>query len=86
MTDKTVATWQGLSLQAETLKATKEQLGVLIAALEQRQQEGPERLKTLKRHLDAFDAKTVTLKSQGHDGSLRRGCDIRLRQGGKAGA
>ncbi len=63
MADKTVSSWQDLSLQAETLKTAKDQLGVLVASFEQRQQEGRERLKTLKRRLEEVDAKAVTLKS-----------------------
>jgi len=63
MADKIIAARKKLSTEAEGLKSTQKRLDSIVTVMEQREQEGRERLSKIKQNLDEIDAKAVALKS-----------------------
>ena len=63
MADKIIAARKKLSTEAEGLKSTQKRLDSIVTVMEQREQDGHERLSKIKQNLDEIDAKAVALKS-----------------------
>lgn len=63
MADRTISARKKLANEAEVLESSRQRLERTVAALDGREQDGRERLRKLKQHLDEIDTKAVALKS-----------------------
>ena len=63
MADKTITARKKLGVEADALRGSKKRFEAVAASLEQREQDGRDRLKSLKHTLDEMDAKSAALRS-----------------------
>jgi hypothetical protein len=63
MADQIIAARKKLRIEAEGLSSTQKRLAGIVTALEQREQDGRERLVKIRQNLDEIDAKAVALRS-----------------------
>jgi chromosome segregation ATPase len=63
MADRTISARKKLVTESEVLKSSEHRLKRVVASLEQREQDGRERVRTLKQHLEEIETKSVALKS-----------------------
>lgn len=63
MADRTISARKKLTGESEVLKSSEQRLKRVVASLEQREQDGRERLRSLKQHLEDIDTKSLALKS-----------------------
>ena len=63
MANRTISARKSLAAQAETLRGTHERLQGVVALLDRQEQDGRDRLDSLRRHLMEIDAKRLALKA-----------------------
>ena len=63
MADRTISARKKLAAESDILKSSEQRLRRVVASLDQREQDGRDRLRTLKQHLDDIDTKSIALKS-----------------------
>lgn len=75
MAERTIAARKKLATEADALKSSQQRLQGVVTALEEREQDGRERLTRLKRDLDEIDAKSIALKSMQDSAKLSGGTE-----------